>query len=188
MTAAGAPQPVAFRAGNYGANNDTLRALAKLGLQYDTSYNLCAPKQACRILYASELLDPAWIDGVIEIPVTCFADYLDHRRPAQICASSASELGFVMAESARLGRRTAVFVSHSFELLNRARTRANRLLVRRFERFCELLTRGDSIGCGFTALDYSALVNAVTAEKPLRSNTGRTLLRTAEQALGSVLY
>jgi hypothetical protein len=32
LIAAGAPGPVAFRAGNYGANDDTLRALAQLGI------------------------------------------------------------------------------------------------------------------------------------------------------------
>ena len=35
---AGAPRPVAFRAGNYGANDDSLRALAANGLTHDTSH------------------------------------------------------------------------------------------------------------------------------------------------------
>lgn len=38
LMAAGAPAPVAFRAGNYGANDDTLRALAMLGIAYDSSH------------------------------------------------------------------------------------------------------------------------------------------------------
>lgn len=37
LVAAGAPAPVAFRAGNYGADDNTLRALGQLGLQYDIS-------------------------------------------------------------------------------------------------------------------------------------------------------
>jgi len=36
LIAAGAPAPNAFRAGNYGANDDTLLALSDLGIQYDT--------------------------------------------------------------------------------------------------------------------------------------------------------
>jgi hypothetical protein len=38
LVAAGAPRPVAFRAGNYGANDDTLRALAQLGIACDSSH------------------------------------------------------------------------------------------------------------------------------------------------------
>jgi len=38
LVAAGAPLPRAFRAGNYGANDDTLRALAILGLSHDSSH------------------------------------------------------------------------------------------------------------------------------------------------------
>ncbi len=38
LIAAGAPPPVAFRAGNYGANDDTLMALARLGIAYDSSH------------------------------------------------------------------------------------------------------------------------------------------------------
>ena len=39
LTDAGAPPPTAFRAGNYGANDDTLRALATLGFTWDSSFN-----------------------------------------------------------------------------------------------------------------------------------------------------
>jgi len=36
---AGAPKPTAFRAGNFGANDDTLRALSALSVPYDSSFN-----------------------------------------------------------------------------------------------------------------------------------------------------
>jgi peptidoglycan/xylan/chitin deacetylase (PgdA/CDA1 family) len=38
LIAAGAPAPVAFRAGNYGANDATLEVLAELGFGYDASH------------------------------------------------------------------------------------------------------------------------------------------------------
>src|SRR3546814_8894803 len=39
LKAAGAPHPIAFRAGSYGANDETLAALAALGFVYDSSHN-----------------------------------------------------------------------------------------------------------------------------------------------------
>src|SRR3546814_3439032 len=38
LKAAGAPHPIAFRAGSYGANDETLAALAALGFVYDSSH------------------------------------------------------------------------------------------------------------------------------------------------------
>lgn len=39
LVAAGAPRPVAFRAGSYAASDATLSALAALGIGYDSSHN-----------------------------------------------------------------------------------------------------------------------------------------------------
>ena len=39
LIAAGAPPPVAFRAGSYAANDATLRVLAAIGFAYDSSHN-----------------------------------------------------------------------------------------------------------------------------------------------------
>ena len=60
---AGAPRPIAFRAGNYGANNDTLRALARLSIRYDSSYNLPYLSGPCRIITEKPLLDPVELEA-----------------------------------------------------------------------------------------------------------------------------
>jgi peptidoglycan/xylan/chitin deacetylase (PgdA/CDA1 family) len=39
IIAAGAPSPVALRAGNHGANDDSLAALGALGFAWDSSFN-----------------------------------------------------------------------------------------------------------------------------------------------------
>jgi hypothetical protein len=190
LIAAGAPEPVAFRAGNYGANNDTLRALAKLGIAYDSSYNFPYIGDPCRISPDQALLGPTRLDGVIEVPITCFDDYPGHQRGAQICAISAAEMEFVLAQSARQQRPTVVLVSHSFELLNRNRDRADRILVRRFERLCELLSRNASQTktADFADLDPVALVADAPNTAPLRSNIVRTGLRMMQQAASTTLY
>ncbi len=190
LTKAGAPPPLAFRAGNYGANNDTLRALATLGIRYDASYNISYLAGPCRIVANGPLLDATSLDGVIELPIASFRDFWRHDRPAQICANSISELRLVIAQSVARQRRAIVIVSHSFELLNRARTRANRLLVRRFERFCELLSgrKADAPTTGFGALEPTALIAPSAKAHPLRSHAGRTVSRMLEQAIGTILY
>src|SRR4051794_33132917 len=47
LRAAGARDVCAFRAGNYGADLNTLHALARNGVRFDTSYNFCYLDAAC---------------------------------------------------------------------------------------------------------------------------------------------
>ena len=193
LVAAGAPVPVAFRAGNYGANNETLRALASNGIGFDTSYNLPFLGRPCGIVAERPLMDPAKIDGVVEVPISFFEDYPRHARAAQICAVSASEMRLVVEQSVAQRRQTAVIVGHSFELLNRARTRADRIVVRRFERLCEVLSRNraDAPTKDFAELDSGDLIQPGQPghqPKSLRSGAGRTARRMLQQAMGTVLY
>jgi hypothetical protein len=190
LTKAGAPRPIAFRAGNYGANNDTLRALASVWLKYDTSYNFPYLGDPCNIIADRQLLEPIPLDGVIELPISVFEDYPNHCRPAQLCAISVSEMRAVFEQSLAQQRKAAVIVSHSFELLNRARRKSNPIVVRRFERLCEMLheLRDHAPTKGFFELDENVLTMASAAVAPLRSSSWRTASRMVEQAIGSVLY
>jgi hypothetical protein len=54
----------AFRAGSYGANFDTLRALARNGILYDSSHNTCYLGYTCEMRTPNLLLQPKKIDGV----------------------------------------------------------------------------------------------------------------------------
>ena len=187
---AGAPRPIAFRAGNYGANNDTLRALATVGIKYDTSYNYPYLGAACKIATDAPLLDPHAVQGTIEVPVAVFEDYPNHQRPAQLCAVSSSEMRQLLKQSVTQGRRATVIVSHSFELLNHSRTMVNRIVERRFEQLCEMLQamRGRAQTKGFSELDQLDLTTPAARTAPLRSNAWRTAWRMMEQAAGRVLY
>ena len=141
LVQAGAPAPVAFRAGNYGANNETLRALKSVGIRFDSSYNQPYLTSECRIESPKQLYQLAELDDVVEVPITFFEDYQKHTRPLQLCAVSAAELDWAIATSSAQGRASTVIVSHSFELLNRKRTRANHMVVRRFDLLCAALQR-----------------------------------------------
>lgn len=183
LVAAGAPRPMAFRAGNYGADNATLRALRSLGLRFDTSYNQPYVGGDCRIEVAEPLLEPVFLEGLTEVPITFFEDYPGHTRPLQLCAISAAELAWSVADARATARPTVVVVSHSFELLNARRTRANKLLLRRFDALCAMLQATAT----FADLDASVASAARRTAIP-KSNPARTAVRIVEQAVGTLLY
>ena len=190
LTRAGAPTPTAFRAGNYGANNATLRALRRLGIRYDTSYNHPFLPNGCRIEIPSPLHRPIEMEGVVEVPITFFEDYPNHSRPLQLSAVSSAEMEWVIDSCAANDRPTAVIVSHSFELLNRKRQRANKILVRRFNRLCSMLQQRQARAptMTFAAFDRTRSQPARSEPAPLRSNVARTAVRMLEQSLGNLLY
>jgi peptidoglycan/xylan/chitin deacetylase (PgdA/CDA1 family) len=190
LEGAGAPRPIAFRAGNYGANNGTLRALASEAITYDSSYNFSYLGHPCRIATAPPPLNPIRLDGTIEIPISTFADFPGHQRPAQLCAISTSEMQHLLKQYVEQDRRSAVIVSHSFELLNSTRTRSNPIVVRRFRRLCEMLAsiRPNVGTVGFVDLDESILTAPTRHALPLQSATWRTGLRVMEQAAGAMLF
>jgi len=188
LKACGADNVTAFRAGNYGADMVTLRALKRAGIAYDSSHNFTYLSGACGLDTGAPLLRPSILEGVSEIPISHFEDFPGHHRHAQLCATSFGELKSAIAGSVAKGWETFVMVSHGFELLNGARTKANPLLVRRFERLCNYLgeLKAEHPTVGFHDLAAFSPGAAEALETPLKSNPIRTGLRIGEQALGRI--
>ncbi len=186
LVAAGAPRPNAFRAGNYGANDDTLRALAQLGLTWDSSYNADYAGRPCRITLLPETVDPVTVEGVVEAPVAGIWDRPGHFRPAQVCALSAAEMIQGLSHAAADGAHSFIIVSHSFEMLSRDRMRPNRVVMRRFEALCRAIAADARVtSCGF----FDLPAPAVARNRPrLAPNRARTLWRIAEQAFATLAY
>lgn len=175
---------VAFRAGNFGADPGTLRALAKNGLLFDSSYN--AASGQCGIKLGEPLLQPKKMEGIYEFPVTLFRDFPKHLRPLQICGCSSWEMETVLTEAAEKGWHSAVIVSHSFELLRRPFKkidRENQTVVRRFEKLCGFLSvRPDKFRTRlFSEVEPGSIPDIEAAV--IRSNTLRTAARILEQLL-----
>lgn len=146
LIAAGAPPPMAFRAGNYGANDDTLRALAEIGVPYDTSHcPALAETGDCRIGLGPEDRRPLYRHGTIEIPVAGIGTVSGGMRHAQVTAVSADEMLAAISHARDHAIGTFVIVSHSFELLSRDRQRKNRIVARRFERLCAGIAALDGV-------------------------------------------
>lgn len=137
---AGAPDPVAFRAGDYSANDDTLRALADLGLRFDSSHNGACHPSPSAIGLPREQIAPVVHQGVVEVPVTLIADGRG-ARDLQIRAVSLGELKAAIVHAADQGLPIVTIAASSYDLANRAGTAPNPVLVKRFEDLCAFLSR-----------------------------------------------
>ena len=183
---AGAPSPVAFRAGNYGANDDTLRALAMLGMRWDTSFNPTYIGDPCNIGLNSDQIDPVERLGVTEIPVAAIEDRRGHLRHAQLCALSSREMTAALHHAAATRRPALTIVTHSFEMMSRDRKRRNRSVMARFETLCRTV----SAHRGLTSSGFANLNLPIASTRPerLAPSTLRTGLRMAEQAFATLAY
>ena len=143
LVEAGAPHPIAFRAGSYAANDDTLTALEGLGFAYDSSHNGSEAPHTSRISLPARQIAPVRSTngaGITEVPVTVIEDLRGRIRTFQLCALSAGE-SYDALEHAAVSHHAAVtIVSHGFELANRGGTRANTVHVRRFRTLCAILS------------------------------------------------
>ena len=182
---AGAPQPTAFRAGNFGANDDTLRALSTLDIQYDSSFNPAFLSRECAINLPPETPPFAKHLGVDIIPVSVIEDRPGNIRAAQLCALSAWEMRDALTHAAQHDWPCFTIVSHSFELLSRDRTRVNTFVKQRFEAMCLNIAEQTKLEpIGFNAL--SPQRRETLAAVP--SNLVRTALRYGEQAISRLRY
>ncbi len=185
---AGAPCPVAFRAGNYAANNDTLRALAQLGFGYDSSHTPGFADSLCRIELDQRHQQPTRILGVTEVPVGCIGDALAELRHAQLTALSLRELVAATKHAVAADLDSFTIVSHSFELLCRNRERINTLVKRRFDRYCEILANMRDASTATYAENPPQVAVRTSVPSALPASYLRTGERMLEQAVGNMVY
>lgn len=189
LMAAGAPAPVAFRAGNYGADDNTLRALASLGITYDSSHcPALVGASACRISLGPEARDPLEYMGVIEVPVGTIGALGGRQRHAQITALSLGEMMAAIAHARAAGRETFTLVSHSFELINRRKMAVNRVVRHRFARLIKALAEMPGVTTGTYADAPPSLAASARPSQPLPHSSLRTGRRIAEQFVSNALY
>ncbi|GIX49580.1 MAG: hypothetical protein KatS3mg131_3791 [Candidatus Tectimicrobiota bacterium] len=138
--------PLAHRAGGFGADHHTLRALKSVGIPVDSSH-IGSPY--CR-------LDPHKVwrngvqltpEGIVELPVTQFAQFKLGRfmptKPFDINANTLSELRFVVRAARATGLPVVTLLMHSFSFLKRSKDRSVftpiPAEVRKFARFLRFL-------------------------------------------------
>lgn len=177
---AGALRPMAFRAGSFGFNQDTLAALAENKIYIDSSYNatMMGPTSGVR---DGELLEqPCQIGEVLELPMTIYDDGR-RLRHVQLTACSWSEIEHLLWQALEYGHQSFVILSHGSELLTPGARAVDHIAVTRFRRLCEFLEVNSSrfrVG-GFRGEDLPAEPPLPTHR--LGSPLWRTGLRMAEQ-------
>lgn len=134
-----------FRAGGFAANEDTWRAMRKVGLVVSSNYNLNYLPTRCRLrrpTRANALFDTGL--GVWELPISNFEENPGSFRHLQITAVSAPEMTHALFEAHRLGVTEVTIVTHSFEFqvidnVEHRWGRPNPVNIDRLDRVCELL-------------------------------------------------
>jgi peptidoglycan/xylan/chitin deacetylase (PgdA/CDA1 family) len=184
---AGAPQPVAFRAGSYAANTDTLAALRSLGIAYDSSHNGSNHPVPSNLPLDREQIAPVECEGVIEVPVGQIEPAPGKLRHLQLCAVSTGELEAALDHAAANDHPVTTIVSHSFELATRDGLRPNRAICLRFERLCAFL-RDNCERLPTTFFTDLAAVPLGQPASPLPPRRLRTAGRMVEQLWANARY
>lgn len=188
LIAAGAPAPVAFRAGNYGADDNTLRALAQLGIFYDSSHCPALIGGDCRISLGPDARSPIGHMGVIEVPVGSIGTLGGGQRHAQITALTLAEMLAAIRHARSSGQECFTLVSHSFELINRRSLLVNHVVRRRFTGLVKALTTMRGVKTGTYAHSPPRAQALGRQASPLPVSPVRTGLRLAEQLVSNALY
>ena len=183
LRAAGVGRVRSYRAGGFGANADTLTALARNGIPFDSSYNRAWAGTHC-VIASRPMLQPELVSGVFEFPVAMFEDWPGHSRPAQLCAASSGEMIASLKAARQNGWRYFVIVSHSFELIYRGpRPAPDWVVIRRFKELCEFLAAHPSDFETITFEDIQPeLIPPANGARPITAGAHHTAWRMAEQA------
>ncbi|MXO89316.1 polysaccharide deacetylase family protein [Pontixanthobacter aquaemixtae] len=188
LIAAGARTPVAFRSGNYGSNDDTVRALSAVGLDYETSHTPGIDDGHCEISLSNDDLLPVEHEGAIVVPIGCVDSFGGSLRHAQITALSAWELLAAIRHACAQQIPSFTIVSHSFELLSRDRQKINRIVKNRFDGFCAGLSAIEGAHAATYAASPPEVANDDVTAPVLPLSEVRSGIRLAEQALSNILY
>lgn len=163
----GVKRPLAFRAGNYGFNMDTLTALKKNGFLFDSSYNY-AFLRSTQNFKDLVINDAHVINGVFEFPITNFKATIPYRqaKPLDINGVSSREIIHTLtwARETDLVHNITVIL-HSFSFLEPldvqySKVKIRKYVIKRFEELCRFLHehRDKFKVQGFNDVDTSHIV------------------------------
>ncbi|MDY0290971.1 MAG: polysaccharide deacetylase family protein [Desulfuromonadaceae bacterium] len=194
-------RPVAFRAGNMGASEETLAALAAAGLWLDSSY--CFPYVGGQCLFNEQQRYNGckWYGQVLEVALSAYRQpnipALHPAKPVDLMGSSFEECRDAVQMICAAGAE-AVLILHSFSLFKvrdkqYAGGKLNRIVTRRFEKFCDWLATNPS---NYPARTFSELARLVkeqgyqpqAVEPCMLKRPFRALTRKAVQGLNNFYW
>lgn len=201
LVEAGVPEGeiVGYRAGNFGASNETWAAMRRAGIPLSSNYNPCYFSRNCKMrldraplgLFASPE------EGVWELPITNFREPRGGYRHMQITAVSVAEMAECLQRCRALGVQEVTLVTHSFEFFfvddaERRRGHPNQINLERLRSLCRYLQQHahefevDTIGALGQRLRSGAQEVRPALGEPPRISPLPYARRLAEQALKRV--
>lgn len=186
-------RPVAFRAGNMGASEETLAQFPAAGLSIDSSYTFPYAGGQCRFSAEEPYNGSKWYGDVLELALSGFYQRrlpgLHPTKPLDLVGISFEECRDAIRLICGAGA-DAVLILHSFSLFKVRNVqyeggRPNRIVTRRFRRMCEWLVETREV----PVYTFAQLAAAV-AEKSYQAHSvppccmthPRALVRKAVQA------
>jgi hypothetical protein len=184
---AGAPDPIAFRAGSFAASVETLRAIQRAGFRIDSSHNGSLMPWPCDTGLPAGAVAPLPAGRLIELPVGLIDEGGGKLRHLQIGAVSLGEMRAALLHAEAKGSPLVTLVGHSFELATRDGERANDIVRHRFDSLCGwLASAAERFPTRFTT-DLLDVVLDVPATPCPVSQTAR-LGRMAMQGFANLRY
>ena len=189
-------RPVAFRAGNLGASEETLRQVRAAGMHIDSSYSFPYAGGQCRFAADRPYNGTRWYDDVLELALSGFVQPnvpgLHRAKPLDLAGIGEGECRDAVTRITAAGAQ-AVVILHSFSLF-KVRTdrydggRPNRVVIGRWRRLCRWLAAHATQRPVQTLRELEAQVQAgrfeARAVPPLRM--GRPLRALARKAVQGV--
>ena len=185
--------PIAFRAGNMGASDETLKILPETGIWIDSSYTFPYVGGQCLFTDTMRYNGSKWHGKVLEVALSGFQqpDWpgLYPSKPVDLMGSSFEECRDAVKMICDAGG-DAVLILHSFSLFKvRDKQynggRLNRVVTRRFEKFCQWLAenRGQYPSRTFSRLGqmvkeegyHPKAVGPCTINRPIRALTRKVI-------------
>ncbi len=190
---------VAFRAGNMGASEETLRQVETAGLLVDSSYTFPYAGGQCRFPAGEPYNGSKWYGNVLELALSGF---LKPRLPGFHWAKPLDLVGISFEECRDAIERIcgdgadATIILHSFSLFKVRNAqyedgRPNRIVTQRFRRLCEWLgQRSDLPAYTFSQLARAARIGQYEAAHvpPCRLTHPRSIVRKAVQAWNGLYW
>ena len=177
--------PIAFRAGNFGANLATLEALKQNGFLFDSSYDALNLGKIC-FLYQLPITnhqspvpilnDLTLINGICEFPITNYYEFkignFKKLRHLDICAVSFLEMKQVLKQAFKKGPKHVTFILHSFSFIKKKdvqykTAKPNFIIIKRFKKLCEFLNKNTNL---FKVTTFSEFAQSLSPNKPYEFN------------------
>lgn len=145
----GTPRPIAFRAGCFGANAQTLRALIENGILIDSSYNQAYLGKSC-LFDDRKMNDLNCLDGIWEFPITNFVECSKVRSkrymPLDINGVSDREIIYVLNWAKQNGVQYITLIMHSFSFVKPYDVQYQKMnpryyVIERFRKICNYLKK-----------------------------------------------